>query len=338
MKSNRNISDADWEAVAKSFFDPNPEQAEAPASGSILTADEQRHLNQIVKKIDLYYDLKKIQVQPAWEKVEQRIHSGSQKSSTVRKIFAHPVYRLAAAVIVGAALLFSGYLAFFNPSAGRSMVEVTAPARSVKNVILPDGTQVSLNSSTRLQYPRKFTGNLRKVTIEGEAFFEVKPDKNKPFIIHAGDAQIKVLGTSFNVNAYPGARKVEVIVETGRVQVTNKAPSTAATNELILTPGDKGTLDYVSNALLKTTNQDPNFLAWKTHDLYFKSTSLSEVITNLEKAYKIKISLADPNLNDLRLTAHFNNYPLDFILKVIESTFNLEAVDQDGQYILKARS
>jgi ferric-dicitrate binding protein FerR (iron transport regulator) len=189
-----------------------------------------------------------------------------------------------------------------------------------------------------LRYPKKFGRSTREVTIEGEAFFEVKPNKDKPFIIHAGNAQIKVLGTSFNVNAYPESKLVEVTVETGRVQFLNKNAKSVQTNELILIPGDKGTLIYESNSLKKTTNQNLNFLSWKSHNLIFKATSLNEVIQDLAKVYKVDIRIADPDLKNLLLTAHFNNYSLDFILEVIETTFKIETQKVDGRYILKARS
>jgi ferric-dicitrate binding protein FerR (iron transport regulator) len=147
-----------------------------------------------------------------------------------------------------------------------------------------------------------------------------------------------VVGTSFNVSAYPDMKLVEVIVETGKVQVLNKMTETIQSDELILTPGDKGTLVYSSKSLLKTTNHDPNFISWKTRNLNFKATSLSEVIGNLENVYKVAIRLDDPKLNGLLLTAQFNNYSLDFILKVIETTFQIEVQKVDGQYILKAHS
>jgi ferric-dicitrate binding protein FerR (iron transport regulator) len=218
------------------------------------------------------------------------------------------------------------------------MLQVVATDKVLNTVALPDGTFVSLNSDTKISYPKKFSGKTREVSIEGEAFFEVKPDKNKPFIIHAGKAQIRVLGTSFSVSAYPATKQVEVIVQTGKVQVVNKTSEKQQTDELILTPGDKGTLVYASNTMQKTTNQDPNFIAWKTRNLTFKATSLHEVIENLEKVYKVNISLADPKLNELLLTAQFNDYSLDFILKVIENTFPIEVQEIDGQYVLKARS
>jgi len=97
-------------------------------------------------------------------------------------------------------------------------------------------------------------------------------------------------------------------------------------------------LAYASNTLLKTINQDPNFLAWKTRNLIFKATSLSEVIGNLEKVYKVNIRLADPKLNKRLLTVQFNNDPLDFVLKVIETTLKIEVQEVNGQYIMKARS
>ena len=107
---------------------------------------------------------------------------------------------------------------------------------------------------------------------------------------------------------------------------------------LILTPGDKGTLVYSSNTLNKTTNGNPNFISWKTHNLNFKAISLKEVIEDLQNVYKVKIRLEDSKLDDLLLTAQFNNYSLDFILKVIETTFKIEVQEVDGQYILKSNS
>jgi ferric-dicitrate binding protein FerR (iron transport regulator) len=245
---------------------------------------------------------------------------------------------MAAAILVGALLLVSGYEFFYRPASSGTMLQVVATDKVLNTVALPDGTFVSLNSDTKISYPKKFSGKTREVSIEGEAFFEVKPDKNKPFIIHAGKAQIRVLGTSFSVSAYPATKQVEVIVQTGKVQVVNKTSEKQQTDELILTPGDKGTLVYASNTMQKTTNQDPNFIAWKTRNLTFKATSLHEVIENLEKVYKVNISLADPKLNELLLTAQFNDYSLDFILKVIENTFPIEVQEIDGQYVLKARS
>lgn len=342
MKTNQNIADKDWELLAKSIYDENsncaPDETESVAKELVSDVNEREQLHQMAAQVDLYFELKKYPADQAWNKVESRIHNQAPTSTVFRKLIANPIFRIAAAMIFAALLLVSGYEVIYRPTATHELLEISATDQILKTFTLPDGTLVSLNTDTKLQFPKRFGRKTREVTIIGEAFFEVKPNKNKPFIIHAGKAQIKVLGTSFNVSAYPETKLVEVIVETGKVQVVNKTTETELTNELILAPGDKGTLVYSSNSLLKTTNQDPNFLAWKTHNLIFKATSLAEVIGNLEKVYKINIRLADSRLNGLLLTAQFNDYPLDFILKVIETTFQIEAKKVNGQYILKARS
>jgi len=339
MKAKQNIEDQDWEAIAKSIYNDEPDSVsrEITLSGQNISSVEKKQILETAKQVDLYFELKKYPPEQAWEKVHSRIHRNLESRQT-KSLFSNPIFRVAAALLFAALLLVSGYEIFYNPSASKNMLEVSASNQIIKSFILPDGSQVSLNTDTKIKYPKIFTGNTREVSIEGEAFFQVKPNKEKPFIIHAGNAQIKVLGTSFNVNAYPAKKSVEVIVETGKVQIIKNATESNVEKELILTPGEKGTLDFSGNSLLKTTNQNPNFLSWKTRNLVFKATSLSEVIENLEKVYKVQIALADPKLSKLLLTAQFKDYPLDFILKVIETTFELEANEVDGRYILKARS
>lgn len=343
MKANHHIEDKNWELIAKSIYDENfgitAEKQAVELNELVPDSNEREQLLQITKQVDLYFDLKKYPEKTAWEKVYYRIHDQlTSKKSGLRKLVMNPFTRIAAAMLFAAMLLVSGYEVFFNSPGSLTMLEISSTNQVLKTVTLSDGTLVSLNSDTKLRYPKKFAGKTREVSIEGEAFFEVKPNKYKPFIIHAGKAQIKVLGTSFNVSAYPQTKLVEVIVETGRVQVLNQMMEQVKTNELILTPGEKGTLVYSNRSMIKTTNQNPNFLAWKTRNLIFKATSLSEVIGDLENVYKVNIRLADPKLNGLLLTAQFNNYSLDFILKVIETTFQIEAQYVNGQYILKARS
>ena len=338
MKANQHIEDQDWELLAKTIYDQNPETSvedQSVAEKMFPDDKEREQVLETIRQVDTWFDLKKYPADQAWEKVAARIQeSTSLKQTIFRRLIRNPLYRLAAAILFAALLLVSGY-EVYNSATSKKMLEVSATNQILKTFTLPDGSMVSLNTDTKIKYPKIFAGNTREVSIEGEAFFQVKPNKEKPFIIHAGSAQIKVLGTSFNVNAYPAAKLVEVIVETGKVQVSAQ---TAESKELILMPGDKGTLVYSGNSLLKSTNADPNFLAWKTRNLIFKATSLAEVIVSLEKVYKVNIRLADPRLNELLLTAQFNDYSLDFILKVIENTLKIETQKINGQYILKAKS
>jgi ferric-dicitrate binding protein FerR (iron transport regulator) len=177
------------------------------------------------------------------------------------------------------------------------------------------------------------------VEIEGEAFFDVTPNPEKPFIINAGNAQVKVLGTSFNVCAYPETETVEVVVATGKVRVTNKfqEATTGINREVYLVPGEKGTLIYKGNILEKTENKNPNYLAWKTHDLIFDEVPLHEVIECLEKVYHVDIQVEESEINDLVLKAHFDKKPIDFVLNVVRLTFNLELSEENEQFTFSSR-
>ena len=174
--------------------------------------------------------------------------------------------------------------------------------------------------------------------MKGKLFFDVKPNPDKPFVINAGDAQVKVLGTSFIVSAYPANETIEVIVETGKVQVINKnSDLQVSTDQFFLVPGEKGTLFIKNRTLEKSVNADPNFLSWKTHDLIFDKVPLGDVISCLEKTYHIQIQLTEPELSDLLYEGHFDQKPAEFVLDVIRLTFNLELKDENEQFTLASR-
>lgn len=342
MKANQNIDDEKWARLAKQIYQPDAMPTEASSAHEEewpADSKETEELLEMAKKVDLYFELKKYPADDAWEKVQQRIHAQpARQKGTLRRLIAHPLMRIAAALLVAGMLAVTGYEMAYHLGTSTEKIDLRASNGAVRTYTLPDGSKVSLNSDTHLQYPEQFGEQTREVTIEGEAFFEVTPNPQKPFIIHAGKAQIKVLGTSFNVRAYSDARLMEVIVKTGKVQVLTQKTETEPNDELILTPGEKGILVSQSNSLHKSINENPNYIAWKTHELVFKATSLDKVITDLENVYKVSIRLQDPELGRQLLTAHFNDYSLEFILEVIETTFGMETLKVDGQYILKAKS
>lgn len=338
MKTNHYISEKDWELIAKSIYDKNAddESADQNVDKETLPVDdaELKQVARIAKQVDSYFEQKRFDSEKAWHKVDARISARQMK---IRPIYLNPLFRIAASIIFAALLLFSGYEVLKAPSS-LAMKEINSGNELLNPIALPDGTLVSLNSDSKISYPNEFSGKTREVTLEGEAFFQVKPNKDMPFIIKAGNAQVKVLGTSFNVNAYPMAKQVEVIVETGRVQFVNQSPEFPNASELILNPGDKGTLDCSDHSMLKTSNEDPNFIAWKTRNFIFTATPLSEVVDKLEKVYKVEINIANPELNGLLLTSRFNNYTIDFILgEIIKTTFGIEVENVNGKYILKAK-
>ena len=206
---------------------------------------------------------------------------------------------------------------YFNTAAENLL---TASTKMVEQT-LPDGTVVTLNSGATLSYPAHFDGSLRKVTLQGEAWFEVAHDKNKPFIIASGNVRIRVVGTSFFVNTNTCDNTKEIILSTGIVKVyyENKPEKSA-----FLFPGDKAELIANDYAIVKTTNEDVNFLAWKTKHLVFNNTPLNEVVALLAKVYHTNIRLSDDQLSDCRITATFDRQTLESILNVLKATLDLQ--------------
>ena len=305
--------------------------------------EELEQSRKMLAKIDAFYQAKNYDSGSAWNKVHSKLDTQQKTIGWRKKVRKEAFVRFYkyAAIIVFAVLLGSAgyYLGFRN-----QIVEVYSEIISTENqlvneYILPDGSVVTLNSNSKLVFPKKFKGDNREVTVEGEAFFDVKPNPEKPFIITAGNAQVKVLGTSFNVCAYPETETVEVVVATGKVQVINKNQELTSQKirEVFLTPGEKGTLFTKSNILEKAANLDPNYLAWKTHDLIFDEVPLNEVIECLEKVYHVNIELAEPELSNLLLKAHFDKKPIDFVLNVVRLTFNLELSAENEQFTFTSR-
>ncbi len=186
---------------------------------------------------------------------------------------------------------------------------------------LPDGTVVTLNAGTTLTYPSTFNGPFRSVTLQGEAWFEVAHDKTKPFIITAGKARIRVVGTSFSVNTKTLDGTKEVILSSGivRVYYENKPEEMA-----LLFPGDKAEWMDDGGDIMKTSNEDVNFLAWKTKHVVLNNTTLHEAVVLLTKVYHTSIRLSDEKLGNCRITATFDRQSLESVLNVLKATLDLQ--------------
>lgn len=347
MKESENIERVNWDLMA-SFLcgEAGPEEKaemEAWAGLSQENRSELESSGKLMEKSRLFYHTARFNATPAWEKVEQRLGTPGEKQPTAVghsiKEFRIRLLKVAASVLLAILLGTAGFYLGFRQHKTTIYTEVVSNDRQVLNSItLPDGTHVTLNNSSKLVYPNEFTGETREVSIEGEAFFEVEHNPSKPFVISAGKANIRVLGTSFNVNARPGVATVEVVVSTGKVQVACGQQVAEPCSDLVLMPGERGILFNDNYHLEKSFNDDPNVISWKTHDLVFNETKLAEVIINLEKVYHSEIQLSDPHVGDLLLTAHFKDQTIDFILEVIRLTFNLDLSADNGQYFLTARS
>ncbi len=267
-------------------------------------------------------------VDRAWHRLYERIQEnddGFAENQTFKAaanepairgmLSRHPmVLRIAASVLIMAAATLAVFFPDILPvKVQKRITATTGLEESVREIILPDGSTVYLNSATRLVYPRSFSGESRRVELTGEAFFEVKPDDSKPFLVSAQGALVRVVGTSFSVNAREDAKQVEVYVENGTVRLAGEAGNTTG---VLLEAGCSGTYSDKEGASSRPAG-DRNSIAWKTREMVFSHTPLSEALETIGDVYKVKIMLENPETGQTFITGEFSSDPLEEVLDVI---------------------
>lgn len=197
-------------------------------------------------------------------------------------------------------------------------------AEAVKVIYLADSSRVWLNRESRLIISPDFGENSRHVKLEGEAFFEVIKNADKPFIVSAGKITTEVVGTAFNVaGETSGAAKVTVTE--GKVSVSKESGK-----GIFLTPGEAGIYDQVSDRLVKQQNADKNFLSWKTGVIRFNAEPLGDVSLFLSKHYDTDIKLASSSLKNYSITTVLDNLDLEEALSVISITLDIKYEKKDS--------
>ncbi|MGS2763881.1 FecR family protein [Sinomicrobium sp. M5D2P9] len=278
--------------VVETFFDMFQEKKTAWE----WSADEERRLRMLMR-------------------IRKEIDRGDKNSGIPRNTLRW--YRVTG--IAASLVLLIGVALFYNVSLGEKYKEEIALRGEKKEITLEDGTMVYLNAESSIRYPRRFSG-VREVTLKGEAFFEVAKDAKRPFIVRSGDVETKVLGTSFNINAYSG-KQVRVSVNTGKVQVTDTRPEGKKAflkrNQQALFPEKPGELE-VSGA------DADKYRAWTDNVIVMENNTLKEVGDMLERWYDVEIVFADKDLESKTISG---KYKTNDIREILESIKFLKQVD-----------
>eukprot|EP00764_Aduncisulcus_paluster_P007413 gnl/Carplike_NY0171/2429_a3266_323.p1 GENE.gnl/Carplike_NY0171/2429_a3266_323~~gnl/Carplike_NY0171/2429_a3266_323.p1 ORF type:complete len:394 (+),score=31.77 gnl/Carplike_NY0171/2429_a3266_323:31-1212(+) len=194
---------------------------------------------------------------------------------------------------------------------------IIIPKGGEYKLTLTDGTQVWLNANSKLRYPAKFGAKIRNVELEGEGYFQVAKNLSHPFVVDVNGAQVKVLGTSFNVNAYTDVGDFVTTLVEGKVEVSNESlgiKQQLLPNEQILLSNSKGTFEKkMVNAQVYT--------AWVNGKFVFDNEPLDSIMTRLSRWYDVDVKFTDESLKSLRFTGDLDRYQdLNEILELIELT------------------
>ncbi len=190
---------------------------------------------------------------------------------------------------------------------------IEIPSGTKSRLMLPDGTHVWLNAGSSLTYPVVFNGPTRNVELDGEVFFEVTENRNKPFIVSAGDLNIKVLGTSFNCSAYAGDKTIETALVEGSMEISGKKGE----NKFILSSGQLAVYTKKQKAIYKSETNLDKYVAWKSGKLMFRDDPMERVIDKLGRWYGVTFRIEDTELLKYAYSATFSAESLDQVLKML---------------------
>jgi len=241
------------------------------------------------------------------------------------------IYRYAASIAAILVIALASYI-LIRVETRVNKNAVTAEQRMLEPVILPDGSKVFLNVGATVEFPEKFGNHQRQVSLTGEAFFEVEHDAGWPFVVTTGNIGVKVLGTSFNINACNKLSTVEVAIQSGKVLFYSFDNKTGdVLEQLILNQGEKGIYYKTDGVIARTQLENNNCLSWKSGLLEFNNTPLPEVITALERTYGLRFT-TDRDLSNLALTARFDQEKPENILETLRLVFGFR-IDQNGNEV-----
>lgn len=224
-------------------------------------------------------------------------------------------------------IIAASVVAYFQFKSGtKTIVTDFVAVKTVDSLYLSDTTWVALRKGSTLSYPQQFSKRERRVTLKGEAFFKVKHNPAKPFRITAGNTEIEVLGTSFNVQETDSL--VVVYVSTGSVRVT------ANNQSVTLKPGEKALVKKNRAPFIQIT-EDENDISYLTGTVSFNNQKLSTVIRQLNRQYNVSIAVSQPGINDCSITTTFKNETIEQVLTIISATLNLTWTADGNEYLLK---
>ncbi len=227
----------------------------------------------------------------------------------------------AAAVLLPLFVISSLYIYKDHTESVSDELTVVTHAGEKASVNLPDGTQVSLNSDSKLAYiPKVYNKDSRTVSFEGEGYFNVAKDKTRPFIVNARGLNVSVLGTKFNLNVRVKAESAELYLESGRVQFT----STISNKSVILHPSQKVTMNQLTGDMTVKTVTDDYSTAWRRNEMVFSHAPLETVIKCLENTYGVDFKLNYKSSAKDSFTGILVTNDLNSDLLVLETTNNIK--------------
>jgi ferric-dicitrate binding protein FerR (iron transport regulator) len=288
---------------------------------SYLDSENEDNLKNIAKEHWEKSSSSKIDLRHVLNSVHFYINSKSNQTSTKTK-FLQTYYRAAAMLLIPL-FIASLYLVVQNYTQAHTYAQIEAPRGSRVHFSLPDGSIGYLNGGSQMKYSTNFTKE-RNVILSGEGYFEVEKDKDHPFTVETEHAKIQVLGTKFDVCAYPKDNEVITTLEEGEVQITSAQDKQKAT----LQPGEQNRLNIQTGEMVTSNVDTKLYTSWKEQILRFDNATFYEVVKKMERWYGVNIKLD-------RELFHGENYTLTIKTESLREMLQLLSITAPIEYSIK---
>lgn len=277
----------------------------------------------------------KLEKEMAYSRIEKTIKEKTNNSilrpAKVKSTFSFKIAIGIAASIILAIVLYNSIDKSWKNNDSMAIVTKYCPKGEKLHLTLSDGSEVWLNADSRITFPEHFEKNSRSLNLEGEAFFEVVKNKQKPFVVTTSNSQIKVLGTSFNVNNHSIDNTTETTVVSGTVLVSSSLKNESVT----LVKNQFAQVDSNGQLLKEENINSESIIDWKDNNLYFNDASLAEVFKEIEPWFDIKIQVNDESIYQKKLRAKFSNPSLNQLLDQISKVMGINYQIEGKTVIIK---
>jgi ferric-dicitrate binding protein FerR (iron transport regulator) len=314
MKTDKNITD---EIIYRILNKEASEQEEEIFRQWLALSKQNQksflQLEQLWQNTGGVADYYRINQEQSWEAVSRKIRKRPEQK------IRYPLLKIAAAIAT--AYLLGIFTMYLMRQGSQQPVETIAenhvkvPLGSKTEIQLSDGTMVWLNSGSEVSYPPVFEPELREMTLSGEAFFDVQKNNRVPFVVHTGDLDVRVMGTSFNVKSYPGEDLTETTLVEGLVELSNRDSK----ETVVLRPGERAVMiksrkQFDRRGLVETDL----YTSWKNGKLVFKRERFGDLAVKMERWYNIRISISNKRLSDERVTGIFEKESVEQALRALQ--------------------
>lgn len=263
-----------------------------------------------------------------WTRIQENTSSDLPRAKS-RKVFL--IYRIAAVMLL--LLGISGLYFLSQDFPHEELIVLESGSMSIRTIELSDGTIVKMGANSKFSYPKEFKKNVRRVEVDGQCFFQVKKDTERPFVVSMENIDVTVLGTQFEVFSYGPEEKTEVTLLSGKVQINAFSDWLAEKQTVVLHPDQKMVFNKKDGSIDVEEIDAGKYLSWqKSGILSFENETLAVIIPRLEQWFGCKIVYPETGSDNLRVTVKIKTETLEETLNIISLTTKYKYVYTDGIY------